>query len=391
MRRLLVAAVSLTLAFAAGAPAHAAFPGENGKIAFAEGATLHIVDPGGEVDTTIRNGYEPAFAPDGERIAFVRLAATNCERPEGCTWEHPVFVTNVDGTGLHRVTSGPGTDRHPAFSPDGTRIVFVRLAPDGSSIFTANVDGTGLDELIQEGSSVGYWDPQFSPDGKTIAFVRHEFRANGALASALYAMDSDGSDVRPLTPPARRLHWSLTFSPDGRRIAFERGDQIVVMKANGTNVTPLTDGHSPAFSPDGKRIVFVRYEGQQGGLYTIDSDGGDPRVVPGFPKSSSPTTPDWGPAPTFSESGRCGPSAATILGSDLTDRIHGTEAGDAIQAGGGNDVIAGRAGADRICGSPGDDVLRGGGDADRLLGGIGRDRCFGGAGRDHLVGCEPKG
>lgn len=84
---------------------------------------------------------------------------------------------------------------------------------------------------------------------------------------------------------------------------------------------------------------------------------------------------------------RCGGRAATIVGSDAVDRIHGTSGKDVIATRGGDDIVAGKGGRDVICGGPGDDRIEGGGGRDRLDGGEGSDGCPSGP-RDRVRGCE---
>ena len=105
MRRVLPFLVAL-LVFPA--PAHAAFPGQNGKIAF-----------------------ERSAAGDGE-----------------------IYVVNPDGTGVTNLTNSPSDDAHPAWSPDGRKIAFAsnRLrTTSGRDIFTMNADGSAVTRVTNHG------------------------------------------------------------------------------------------------------------------------------------------------------------------------------------------------------------------------------------------------
>src|SRR5881396_1419520 len=86
---------------------------------------------------------DPAFSPDGSRIAYVSQRDGNAE----------IYVMNADGTGAVRVTNDPQADGRPAFTPDGQAIVFhsSRPAPAGKQqIWTVNLDGTGLTQLTRD-------------------------------------------------------------------------------------------------------------------------------------------------------------------------------------------------------------------------------------------------
>src|SRR5437867_8455452 len=96
--------------------AHAAFPGQSGKIAatafdsFSDG--IHTLNPDGTGDTwltpTDSTSSDPAWSSDGTKIAFDRLA-TNRD----------VWVMNADATNLAQLTNDPAFDWNPAWSPDG--------------------------------------------------------------------------------------------------------------------------------------------------------------------------------------------------------------------------------------------------------------------------------
>jgi len=105
----------------------------------------------------------PAWSPDGSRIAFASA--------RGSGGGLDLYVMDVDGTNASCLTCGlqvpaPGQGGfEPAWSPDGTRIAFARLNP-GSGIVLINADGSDP-TFLTAGS-----DPDWSPDGTRIAFVR---------------------------------------------------------------------------------------------------------------------------------------------------------------------------------------------------------------------------
>src|SRR5690242_10098993 len=112
----------------------------------------------------------------------------------------------------------------------------------------------------------GYASPVWSPDGTRIAFVKWRLVRDavyrlGRAFGALYTMNADGSGVRLLVPESPGLG-SPTWSPDGARIAFcpscDAGTGISVVDADGTRLHAIAkEGHSPAWSPGGRRIAFV--------------------------------------------------------------------------------------------------------------------------------------
>jgi len=185
----------------------------------------------------------PAMSPDGRRIAFT----TN----RGLYYQQ-IFVVNLDGWSLDRLTNLRGDSSYPAFSPDGRKIAFVSgpapaiSRPKGSAswgIYSMNADGSNITRLTNtpEANYLAFSPPVFSPDGRTIVFVFGR--------QTIYMMNADGSSVTPLNPSPMVINTGASFGPDGRMIAFSCGESVCVMNADGSNIIVLTDGWSPAFIP----------------------------------------------------------------------------------------------------------------------------------------------
>src|SRR5688572_8403679 len=125
VRPILVAMLALAVA----APAHASFPGQNGKIAFSRGDSIWTVNPDGSDRTQITNGAKdtaPRWSPDGGQIAFTSSRAD--PNPFTCTsCDRDVYVMDADGSDMRRLThTAPGFGFGPSWSPDGTRLAFAR-------------------------------------------------------------------------------------------------------------------------------------------------------------------------------------------------------------------------------------------------------------------------
>jgi Tol biopolymer transport system component len=177
-----------------------------------------------------------------------------------------LLVMGSDGTGVHTLVAGRRLQATtPVWSPDGSRIAFVRSGDNDIWIYVVRRDGSGLCRI---GSGL---EPSWSPDGSRIAF-----QAEAGGTSAVFTMRTDGSDRRQLTHPRLVFDGTPDWSPDGRRIAFTRDNDrfsvIHVMKADGTNRFRLAGGIQPRWAPDGRRLAVVA--GAAGGISVMDSDGG---------------------------------------------------------------------------------------------------------------------
>jgi TolB protein len=202
---------------------------------------------------------------------------------------------NADGSGQYQVLNDPAFfDTYPAFSPDGTTIVFERcqepnVAP--CALYRVQTDGSGLTAITNFNENTDLLDitAEYSPDGETIAFAG--FFRSGVL-SAIYLMNADGSDIRRITPPELEA-WLPDWSPDGRRIAFSTRSlyppntinwQTWVVNTDGTELKQVTfpgvshDAY-PSWSPDGTFIAFERDSADfsTAGIFVIKADGSDLR------------------------------------------------------------------------------------------------------------------
>ncbi|MGH9236690.1 MAG: hypothetical protein ACRD3G_01515 [Vicinamibacterales bacterium] len=189
----------------------------------------------------LRDGsYLPVFSPDGKRVAFAATA-------EGAA-SQDLYVINVDGTNLRRITTHPDIDTTPTWSPSGTQIAFTSNRTGKPQIYIMNADGTGGAQRLDI--------PDAEADRATWAPSPHN-------EIAYTARNGPGYDIKVYDLGTRTTR-QLTFS-------------------EGSN-------EGPAYSPSGRHIAFQSTRSGLTQVFTIGRDGNGLRQVT---RSGNNQTPDW--------------------------------------------------------------------------------------------------
>ena len=279
-------------------PARAAFTGRNGKIAFAvnQGAVgdSEIVAINGNGSGAVNltdNPVEdtaPAWSPTGALLAFVRDVGGGSE----------IFVMNADGSGQTNLTNSSAgvINSQPAWSPDGTRIVFASNRTSGNTdIWVMDANGANPTRLTTDAGSDD--QPAWSPDGSKILFSRE--------SANIFVMNADGSSQTDLTKGAGTLNVEPNWSPDGSRIAFASNrtsgnTDVWIMDASGANPVRLTTSSGvdiqPAWSPDGSQIAFASdRDGADFDIFVMNADGSNPTNLTSLTAGFQDTEPAWQP------------------------------------------------------------------------------------------------
>ncbi len=254
--------LSLLILLTPGIPAHASpTRATNGRIAFERvsrhSGSLFELDPDGSNLVRIVHSkgiyfYSAAWSPDGTRLAFVRTFHGR---------RTALIVSDADGTNRQQIHSFRSKDGQkqiytPDWSPDGTEIAFsiLNVFTDRGDSFLIHPDGSGFKPLTNHlrGSQL---DPSWSPNGGRIAFddpgvQHHTFR---------------GSRIAVLSLATHKLHKvTFGFEPDwsvNGRIYFSDGEDLCRIRPNGSRKRRLTHTKapegSPAVSPNGQAIAYV--------------------------------------------------------------------------------------------------------------------------------------
>ncbi len=187
---------------------------------------------------------EPAWSPDGRRLAFT---SRSDDSPV-----HILYVANFDGSEASAVLVSTGVLRSPRWSRDGRWLTFGGELDAPGQFYALQLKTLRWTRVVPAGGS----DPDFSPDMQKLAFVCP------AGLGGICVVNLDGTHLHALTKNGGKDGYPR-WSPDGTRILFTRGDIIWVMGADGSDLVRLRGPNCarPAWSPAGGRIVYSRRVG----------------------------------------------------------------------------------------------------------------------------------
>lgn len=258
--------------------------GYNGShlwVAAADGTTPHRLGESSALES------HPAWSPDGSRIVYFANGGRVGRDTE-------ILVVSADGRRRSRLTRNKVFDIDPAWSPDGRRIVFVSIGGGGrgSDLYVMRADGSHRRRLGARATCET--DPAWSPDGRTILFAS----VCDPFSPRLYTIAPNGRGLRRLPVTGFAPAWS----PQGGRLAYLRTSNLFTANTDGSQELLVTSNVSalgrPAWSPDSQQIAFVRSEQSdcsvylEEHIYIINRDGtGEKRLF--YPTCWSDVSPDW--------------------------------------------------------------------------------------------------
>lgn len=241
----------------------------------------------------------PSLSPDGKSVVYASKASGN--------WD--LYLQRVGGKNPRNLTVDSTTDdTQPAFSPDGERIAF-RSERERGGIFVMGATGESVKRL----SDFGY-HPAWSPDGREVACATHNIEDPNDRTlerSDIWIVNATTGEKRQLTGEPIGDAAQPQWSPAGARLAYwsrRKGGQrdLWTIPAAGGTPVPVTDDAAfdwnPVWSPDGRHLYFVSDRGGQMNLWRVPIEEGTGKVT-GLPESLTTPSP-YAQHLSFSRDGR---------------------------------------------------------------------------------------
>jgi TolB protein len=277
----------------------------NTRVAFVAGekgqSHLYMVDIDGRnlrrLTETPSIVMGPAWSPDGTRIAYLSYE----------TGTPAIYIVNIMTMGRTRFSSFEGLNSSPSFSPDGRKIALT-LSKDGNpEVYIISLDGMERKRLTYfSGIDTS---PTWAPNGIELAYT-----SDRAGSPHIFVTDVQGLSPRRISYGSY-YNTSPSWSPEGDLIAYvsrvEGRFQIFAADPFGISSTQLTysgSSEDPDWSPDGMHLVFCSTAGGNSAIYIMNRYGGNKTKI--FDGLVRPRNPSWSTLPGHQAAERAAAEAA---------------------------------------------------------------------------------
>ncbi|MEO7840644.1 MAG: protein kinase, partial [Anaerolineales bacterium] len=265
--------------------------GSFGQIAFASDRTgipqIYLMNTDGSqltpLTSTETGACQPAWSPDGTQLVFISPCQARGDFSGSAYPDSSLYLMNADGTELSKLTPGPEANFDPAWSADGRRIAFTSLRDGHKQIYLLDVNSLVETRLTNTSPDIETSQPAWSPFGDQIAYL-----VKRVGVYQIWTMSDTGEDNAQLVRSGQNL-WDFLpdWSPDGTTILFSQRNTnpsrpwLMTINIQDSEQGPArlnfpTPFEDVEFSPDGIWLVFEGMDSEANrDIYLISRAGGN--------------------------------------------------------------------------------------------------------------------
>jgi Tol biopolymer transport system component/DNA-binding winged helix-turn-helix (wHTH) protein len=253
-------------------------------LSLADYSVRRLTSPSGQEED-----FAPAFSPDGSRVAFIRAIVAGVVSD--------LYVMPATGGAPERLTfDNTWILGGPTWTPDGREIVFSSARGGLASLWRVSASGGKPRPVVGAGPLA--FCASVSPKGNQLVYERIFYKENIWRVNLKDETHSQGPPKAIVSEKA--LLWRPQVSPDGKRIAFESNrsgyNELWACGSDGSDCGQLTSlrgtSGAPRWSPDGRMIAFEYRPKEHSEIYLLDVDGGMPRLFATLPGADN-GGPNW--------------------------------------------------------------------------------------------------